>query len=57
MILLVIHRINVCVLYYSLGLTSTATSYGPLGTGGSGGKGTYVLSPARYTVTTRMILH
>ena len=42
---------------YSLGLMSTATFYGQLGTGGSGGMGTYVLPPTRYTVTTRMTLH
>ena len=28
-----------------------------IGTGGSRGMGTYVLSPTRYTVTTRMTLH
>ena len=42
---------------YSLGLTSTATSCGWLGTGGSGGMDTYVLPPTRYTVATTMTLH
>ena len=45
---------TVALLTYSWVLTSTATSYCWLGTGGSGGMGTYVLPPTRYIVTTRM---
>ena len=43
--------------YLLMGLTSTATSYGWLGRGGGEGMWTYVLSPARYAVTTRITLH
>ena len=42
---------------HSWGLTSRATSYSWLGTGGSRGMGTYILPPTRYSVTTRMTLH
>ena len=43
--------------YLFMELTSTTTSYGWLGTGGSGGgEGTFVPPPTRYIVTTRMTL-